>query len=93
MKFLLVVTQPSIYQNSHLSDPNDRIRAGGYYFLVDSSPVSHQTPSGESAINGPIFNLSNILSNVMDSATKSEIGATFLDRQEAIPICVTLSNL
>ena len=78
---------------SYLSEPKARIRAGSYYFLGNCYPVSHQPPSGKYAIIGPIFTISKILSNVMASAAKAEIGATVLNGQESIPICATLVKL
>ena len=76
-----------IYRDaSYLYDPKYRSRSGGYYFFGNRSPVAHQPPYGESDINGPIFTLSNILSNVMASAAEAKIGDSFLNGQESIPI-------
>ena len=73
---------------SYLSLPKARSRAGGYYYLsfktLDQSKCPH---------NGPIYVLSRILKNVLASAAEVEIGATYANAQEAIPIRNTLIDM
>ena len=44
-------------------------------------------------LNGPIHSISQIMSNVMGSAAKSEIGAAYINGQEAVPIRTLLLEL
>ena len=43
--------------------------------------------------NDPLYTDSKIMRNVMGSATKSEIGATYLNGQESVPIHTTLTKM
>ena len=43
--------------------------------------------------NAPIHVLAKIMSNVMSSAMEAEIGASFLNAQDACPLCVTLEEM
>ena len=78
---------------SYLSKPKARIRAGGHYFLSNRPPDLTRAPNTNPTINGPIHTISKIMSSVMSSATESEIGATFINGQEAFPISTTLAKL
>ena len=73
---------------SYLSAPQARSRAGGYLFL--SSDPSH---ANDPPINGPIHVLTNIMKNVMASATEAETGAAFVNAQECCAIRQTLDFL
>ena len=44
-------------------------------------------------LNGPIHYISRIMSNVMGSAAEAEIGATYINGQEAVPICTLILKL
>ena len=66
---------------SYLSVANAKSRAGGYYFLSSQAINPAASPQ-----NGPIYVLSKILKRVLASASEAEIGATFTNAQEAIPI-------
>ena len=53
-----------------------------------SKPTTTRT-----SLNGPTHSISRIMSNVMGSAAKAEIGATYINGQEAVPICTLLFKL
>ena len=78
---------------SYLSKPRARSRAGGHYFLSDKHSEMKMTPTNHPRLNGPIHSISRILSNVMGSATKAEIGAAYINVQEAVPIRTLLREL
>ena len=78
---------------SYLSDPGACSRVGGHYLLSKNSTEPTKPPLMDSPLNGPIHTVSKILHNVMESATESEIGATFHNGQEAVPIRTTLQEL
>jgi hypothetical protein len=78
---------------SYLSEPKSRSRAGGHYFLSDLSTTPNEPPSQPPTLNGPLFTISRIMRNVMGSAAEAEIGATYINGQEAIPIRTTLEEL
>ena len=44
-------------------------------------------------LNGPIHSISCIMSNVMGSASEAEIGAAYVNGQEAVPIRTLLRKL
>ena len=77
----------------YLSAPRARSRAGGHYFLSNLSPDPTQPPKTRPRLNGPINTISKIMSNVMGSAAETEIGATYINGQEAVPICTLLREL
>ena len=78
---------------SYLSEPKSRSRAGGHYFLSDRSPVPSEPPKTTPKLNGPIYSLSRIMRNVMGSAAEAEIGSSYTNGQEAIPIRTTLEEM
>jgi hypothetical protein len=67
---------------SYLSEPKARSHAD------PASAPSHQPPN-----NGTLHTTSHILRNVMASAAESEVGALFVNSQEAIPIRYALEEL
>jgi hypothetical protein len=73
---------------SYLSAPNARSRAGGYFFLGsiprDKSPI---------IINGAIHITCTILELVAASAAEAELGALFLNAQEAKVLLPILEEL
>ena len=73
---------------SYLSTPKARSRAGGYFFLSsipqDAEPI---------IINGAIHVTCTILKLVAASATEAELGALFLNAQEAKVIRLVLEEL
>ena len=78
---------------SYLSAPCARSRAGGHYFLSDRSPDPKKLPRTCLQLNGPIHTVSIIMYNVMGSAAEAEIGATYTNGQEAVPIRTLLREL
>jgi hypothetical protein len=78
---------------SYLSEKKARSRAGGHYFLSSLSPSPLAPPTTAPAPNGPLFTISRIMRNVMGSAAEAEIGATYINGQEAIPIRTTLTEM
>ena len=69
------------------------IAVGGHYFLSNNSTDPTKPHSTYYPLNGPIHTVSNILYNVMVSADEAEIGATFHNGQEAVPIRTSLQEL
>ena len=78
---------------SYLSDPKARSCAGRHYFLSSRSPDPSKPPHSSLPPNSPLFTMSKIMRNVMGSADEAEIGATYLNGQESIPICTTLTEM
>ena len=72
---------------SYLTTPNTQSRAGGHFFLgsipCDGSPIF---------LNGAILTQCTILKCVAASATKTELGALFLDAMEAKSSRLTLAK-
>ena len=71
---------------SYLSENQARSRIGGHFYL-GFLPIS------DKRLNGPILAIAKILKNVMSSAAEAEIGATFHNCKEAVPIRTTLEEL
>jgi hypothetical protein len=71
---------------SYLTAPMARSRAGGYHFLGDGQPNSPFT-------NAPIHVLVKIMRNVLSSAAEAEVGAAFLNAQDACPFRQILEDL
>ena len=69
---------------SYLSEPKARSRAGGHFYLSNST-----TPFP----NGPVHTISSIMRNVMSSAAEAEIGAIFINCQDSEPIRNALLEL
>ena len=78
---------------SYLSETGARRRVGGHYLLSNNSTDPTKPPLADSSLNGPIHTASKILHSVMTSAAEAEIGATFHNVQEAVPIRTTLQEL
>ena len=73
---------------SYLSAPGARSRAGGYFFLSDNNNADHKHP-----LNAPIHVECRIMKNVLSSATEAEIGAIFLNCQQAEIVRTTLEEM
>ena len=73
---------------SYLSESEARSRASGYFSLSN-----HPDKPGNAPINGPIHIVSTILRNVMASAAEAEVGAAFLNAQQACAIHTTLIEM
>ena len=78
---------------SYLSEPRARCRAGGHYFLGYKCPDMTTPPTNRPCLNGPIHSISRIISNVMGSAAEADIGAAYINGQEAVPIRTLLREL
>ena len=50
-------------------------------------------PTNRPRLNGPIHSITRIISNVIGSATKAEIGAAYINDQEAVSIRTLLCKL
>ena len=78
---------------SYLSETRARSRAAGHYFL-SNHPVDPTTPPVDiPPLNGPIHTLCSIIDVVVGSAAEAEIGAAYLNAQDAVPIRTTLQEL
>ena len=66
---------------SYLSESEARSRAGGLFYLSDHT--SKTTPATIAPINGALHIVSSIMRNVMASAAEAEVGAAYLNAQEA----------
>ena len=62
---------------SYLSESNARSRAGGHFFLSENDEFPKN--------NGAIITISQIIKAVMSSAAEAELGALFINSQEAVP--------
>ena len=71
---------------SYLSEPRACNRVGGHYLLGDERPDMTTPPTNRPRLNGPIHSISQIMSNVMGSASEADIGAAYINGQEAVPI-------
>ena len=78
---------------SYLSTPRTRSRAGGHYFISNRLPDPTKPPRTRPRLNGPVHTMSKIMSNVMGSAAEAKIGTTYINGQEAVPICTLLHEL
>jgi hypothetical protein len=78
---------------SYLSASKAVSRAGGHFFLSDTPSDPKQAPRTQPTQNGPVHTTCQIMRNVLASTAEADIGALFLNGQEALPICVTLDEL
>ena len=60
---------------SYLSEPRARSRSGVHYFLSEKRLDMTKPPTNRPRLNVPIYSILRIMSNVMGSAAKAEIGA------------------
>ena len=75
---------------SYLSAPRSCRRAGGHYFLSNRSPDPTKPPRTRPRLNGTFHTVYKTMSNVMGSTSEAEICATYINVQEAVPICTLL---
>ena len=69
----------AVHSNTgYLNEPDARSRAGGHFFL--SNHTAHQ-PN-----NKAILNITQIIKNVMSSATEAELGALYITTRETMYI-------
>jgi hypothetical protein len=78
---------------SYLSETRARSRAAGHFFLSDKPIDPTKPPEHPPPLNGPIHTLCKIIDVVVGSAAEAEIGAGYLNGQEAVPIVTTLEEL
>jgi len=73
---------------SYLSAPKARSRSGGRFWFSNKTNKYAETKH-----NGPVHVVLKILKNVMWSAAEAEIGSTYTNAQEGLPIRVTATEL
>jgi hypothetical protein len=73
---------------SYLSAPKARSRAAGFHYLS-----SHPSKTTNPPINGAIHVIANIMKNVLSSAAEAEVGAAYINAQEACPLRQTLQDM
>ena len=78
---------------SYLSCQKSRSRAGGMQLLINKPLSPHDPTNFEPTLNGIVYVVGKILRNIMASAAESELGALFLNWQEAVPIHITLEEM
>ena len=82
---------------SYLSVRGARSRAADFFYLSDPSPApdfNHtDTATDLPPINGAVHVLCIILKNVVASVIEAEVGAVFVNCQDAVSICHTLEDL
>ena len=78
---------------SYLSEPRARRCAGGHYFLGDNRPDISDPPTTCPRLNDIIQSISRTMYKVMGSSAKAEIGAAYINSQEAILIRTLLLEL
>ena len=67
-------------------------RAGGNYFLGRTRPDISNPPTTRPRLNGPIHSIYRLMSNLMGSANEANIGAAYINGQEAFPIRTLLRS-
>ena len=70
---------------SYLSESKTRSRAGGHFFI--SNDVSFP-PN-----NRAVLNIAQIMKTIMSSAAEAEIGAMYVNAQEAVPAQESLNEM
>ena len=69
---------------AYLVAPEARSRAGGYHYLSNKEGT---------VFNGPVLALAKVIKNVMASAAEAELGALYLNGQEAVALRDTLGAM
>jgi hypothetical protein len=78
---------------SNLSVSRARSRAGGHFILSTRPGGPSKAPTVAPTLNGPIHSICKIMTNVMGSAAEAEIGAAYINAQEAVSIRTTLAKM
>ena len=78
---------------SYLSVIKARSRVSGVFFLSDTKPDAITFSEYTPILNGLIFIMCKVLSNIMASAAEAEYGALFLNGQAAVPVRTTLIEM
>ena len=80
---------------SYLSELRAHSRAGGHYFINDWSLNPLLSPRTDTTLNGPIFTVSKIITNIMASTADAKICATLINIQGmslSIPLYAKLAT-
>jgi hypothetical protein len=72
---------------SYLSENEAKIRAGGFFYMVDTAQ------NDKKLTNRAILIVSKVLKHVMSSAAEAEIGAVFISAKEGAVLRTTLEEL
>ena len=78
---------------SYLSEPRERSRTGGHYYLSSLPNNPEKYPNLPPPENGPIHTEFRILKHVVASADEAEVGGLFQNGQTAAPLRITLHEL
>ena len=78
---------------SYLCKERTRSRARGHFFLADQLVKNGDKPPTLPIKNSAIHTMCQIIKTIMSSAAEAEIGATFLNEKDALPIRTTLDEL
>ena len=78
---------------SYGSEPKPLSRVGGHFTLTSRSVEPTQPPTTTPNTNGSIHTVSNIMKNVMSSATEAESGGLFHNTKDGAMLCITLSEM
>ena len=78
---------------SYLSVTKSRSRVGGYHYLSSKSANKTKQPTTVPRLNGAILVVCNIMRNVMASAAEAEMGALFINGQEAVVLKQILEEM
>ena len=78
---------------SYGSEPKSRIRAGGLFKLTSRAADPTKPPIATPTHNGAIHTISNIMRNVMLSATEAEAGGLFHKEKYGVTLRITLSEM
>jgi hypothetical protein len=78
---------------SYLSESRARSRGAGHFFLSSKPLHPSKPPDTIPPLNGPIHTMCKIIDVVVGSAAEAEIGAAYLNGQDAVPLRTTLHEL
>jgi hypothetical protein len=78
---------------SYLSERKSRSRVGGHFFLSNTPTDPTAPPSNTVPNNGAIHTVSNILKNVMSSATEAEFAGLFHNARDGAMLRTTLVEM
>jgi hypothetical protein len=78
---------------SYLSQTHARSRGAGHFFLSSRPKDPTAPPEVIPTLNGPVHTMCKIIDVVVGSAAEAEIGAGYLNGQDAVPIITTLTEL
>jgi hypothetical protein len=78
---------------SYLSVSRAHSRAGGHFIFSTRPSDPDKAPTVAPTRNGPIHSICKIMTNVMGLAAEAEIGAAYINAQEAVPIRTTFAEM